>query len=72
MAFQGLKNLRDLLSVTAAFAKLDAAMVDELEDNRRRIYALEENQKMDKATRQTLLERVGKLELMVRQKAVSE
>lgn len=72
MAFEGLKNLKDLLGVTAAFARLDAAMVKEIEDLHARVYALEENQKMDKATRSKLLERVGKLELVTRQKAVVE
>lgn len=72
MAFEGLKNLKDLLGVTAAYARLDAAMVKELEDAIRRIYALEQQAKTDKFTRQDLMTRVGKLELMVRQKAVSE
>lgn len=72
MAFEGLKNLKDLLGVTAAYARLDAALVNELEEANRRIYALEQQAKTDKSTRQDLMTRVGKLELMVRQKAVSE
>lgn len=71
MAFEGLKNLKDLLGVVAAHARLDAAMVEELEDSRRRIYALESQAKADKATRQDLMIRVGKLEVLARQKAVS-
>lgn len=72
MAFEGLKNLKDLLGVTAAYARLDAAMVKELEEANRRLYALEEQAKLDKATRQDLMKRVSTLELIARQKAVSE
>lgn len=60
--FQTFKNLRDLLNVISAFARLESALIDELESQSRRLYALEENQKMAKATRMDYGLRIGKLE----------
>lgn len=63
--FKSIKNLRDLLGVVSAYCRLEAAMIDELGSNAQRLYALEESAKMDKATRQDLMKRVAKLELIV-------
>lgn len=62
---KSIKNLRDLFGVIAAYCRLESAMIDELENHAQRLYALEENQKTDKATRHDLMQRVGKVELAV-------
>ena len=59
------KNLRDLVNVIASFARLEAALVDELEHQSRRLYALEQNQDMAKATRNNLMIRLGQAERAV-------
>lgn len=56
------KNLRDLVGVISAYCRLEAAIVDELERQNSRLYALEKNQDMAKATRSDLLLRLGKAE----------
>lgn len=63
-----LKNLRDLLGVVAGYCRLEAAIVDELEEQHSDIYALKENRKLDNASIRALNDRVTKLEMQLRGK----
>lgn len=63
-----LKNLRDLLGVVAGYCRLESAIVEELEDQNKDIYALKEKDKLNSAAIKDLIQRVGKLELEVGRK----
>ena len=60
-----LKNLRDLLGVVAGYCRLEAAIVEELEQQSKTIFALKEKEKLHDATIKELMQSVGKLQLQV-------
>lgn len=63
-----IQNLRDLLGVVAAYCRLEAAIVDELDAQHSDIYALKENEKRNLATIRAQGERIDALERIVRSK----
>lgn len=63
-----MKNLRDLLSRLGLLCRLECAIVDELERQEVRLYALEENRKLKDAEILALKKEVQDLRLAVREK----
>lgn len=59
------KNLRALLGVVAGYARLEAAIIEELEAQSIRLYALEERVKLNGATLGDHMKRIPQLELAV-------
>lgn len=63
-----LKNLKSLMGQFAAFCRLEAAIVEELEEQHSDVYALKEHTKKDQAAIRALDERLAKVEIILRQK----
>lgn len=63
-----MKNIKDLLSRLGLLCRLEAAIVAELEDINKRLYALEENRKLKDAAILTLREEVSNLKLILQKK----
>ena len=63
-----LKNLKNLMGQFASFCRLEAAIVEELEEQHNDVYALKEHATKDQAAIRALEERVSKLEIILRQK----
>lgn len=63
-----LKNLKSLMGQFAAFCRLEAAIVEELEEQHADLYANKELAKKNQAAIRALEERVSKLEIILRQR----
>lgn len=63
-----LSNIRDLLGQLSLRCRLDAAMVEEMEDHSGRIYKLEENRKQKDAAILQMQQDIRQLRLALGQK----
>lgn len=63
-----MKNIKDLLSRLGLLCRLEAAIVQELEDINKRLYALEENRKQKDAAMLVMREELSNLRLAVQKK----
>lgn len=66
-----MRNLRELVQEFAHRMRLEVAIVDELDEHSRRLYALEENRKLKDSAIIELRSNVQRLELLVRQQGVN-
>lgn len=63
-----MEHIKDLLSRIMTHCRLEVAIVKYVEELERRVYALEEKQKLDNAAIGRNTEDIGKIRVMVRQK----
>lgn len=63
-----MKNIRDLLARLGLLCRLETAIVNKLEENDRRLYALEENRKLKDPAILQLQKDLGALRAEVRAK----
>ena len=63
-----MEYIKQLIGEVMTFCKLEKAMVDMLEEQQRRLYALEENRKLKDAAILDLQQEVKRLKIMLREK----
>ena len=64
------ETIKELISQVTLFVRTLNAMAMELEDQHKRLYALEENRKVKDATITALQKEIATLKLLLRQKEV--